>query len=133
MKKKPDNVADKPNILPYGTNVGAPAIKPNDVGVWRGEKIIKTNQYFEAKFNEIKEDYQKLIENYEWNKLVYASDFKFEPEKGKVYFLYQKEDGIDFMSMIGPEEWGRKKNWANFVAEIKLLADHTWEIIREVS
>ena len=33
MKKKPDNVADKPNILPYGTNVGAPAIKPNDVGV----------------------------------------------------------------------------------------------------
>jgi hypothetical protein len=47
--------------------------------------------------------------------------------------LYQKEDGTDFMSMIAPEEWGRKKNWANFVAEIKLLADHTWEILREES
>lgn len=24
-----------------------------------------------------------------------------------------------------------KKDWAAFVAEIKLLADHTWEILRE--
>jgi hypothetical protein len=45
--------------------------------------------------------------------------------------LYQKEDGTDFMSMIAPEEWGRKKDWAQFVAEVKLLADHTWEILRE--
>jgi len=25
--KKPDNVSDNPGILPYGSNVGAPAIK----------------------------------------------------------------------------------------------------------
>ena len=121
MKKKPDNVADNPNILPYGTNVGAPAIKPNDVGVWRSEKIIKTNQYFEAKFNEIKEDYQKLIENYEWNKLVYASDFKFEPEKGKVYFLYQKEDETLFLSLIEPDMWDKI-----FVGAIKLDSENKW-------
>jgi len=47
------------------------------------------------------------------------------------YYLYQKEEGIDFLSMIGPEEWGRKKKWSEFIAEIKLLADHTWDIIRE--
>ena len=121
MKKKPDNVADKPNILPYGTNVGAPAIKPNDVGVWRSEKIIKTNQYFEAKFNEIKEDYKKLIENYEWNKLVYASDFKFEPEKGKIYFLYQKKDETLFLSLIEPDMWDKI-----FVGAFKLDSENKW-------
>ena len=25
-RKKPDNVADNPNILPYASNIGAPAI-----------------------------------------------------------------------------------------------------------
>ena len=71
MKKKPDNVADNPNILPYASNVGAPSIKPDDVSTWKSEKVLKTNKFFEAKFNEIKDEYKKLIENYEWNKLVY--------------------------------------------------------------
>lgn len=127
MKKKPDNVADKPNILPYGTNVGAPAIKPNDVGVWRSEKIIKTNQYFEAKFNEIKEDYKKLIENYEWNKLVYASDFKFEPEKGQIYFLYQKKDETLFLSLIEPDMWDKI-----FVGAFKLDSENKWIKLEKV-
>ena len=127
MKKKPDNVADKPSILPYGTNVGAPAIKPNDVGVWRSEKIIKTNQYFEAKFNEIKEDYKKLIENYEWNKLVYASDFKFEPEKGQIYFLYQKKDETLFLSLIEPDMWDKI-----FVGAFKLDSENKWIKLEKV-
>ena len=46
MKKKPDNVANNPSLLPYGSNVGAPAIKPNDVGVWRSEKITKNQPIF---------------------------------------------------------------------------------------
>ena len=121
MKKKPDNVANNPSLLPYGSNVGAPAIKPNDVGVWRSEKITKTNQYFEAKFNDIKEDYQKLIENYEWNKLVYSSDFKFEPEKGKIYFLYQKEDETLFLSLIEPYMWDKI-----FIGAFKLDSDNKW-------
>tara|TARA_B110000305_G_scaffold49743_2_gene53676 strand:+ start:9491 stop:9874 length:384 start_codon:yes stop_codon:yes gene_type:complete len=121
MKKKPDNVANNPSLLPYGSNVGAPAIKPNDVGVWRSEKITKTNQYFEAKFNDIKEDYQKLIENYEWNKLVYSSDFKFEPEKGIIYFLYQKEDETLFLSLIEPDMWDKI-----FIGAFKLDSDNKW-------
>ena len=26
--KRPDNVADNPGLLPYGSNIGAPSIKP---------------------------------------------------------------------------------------------------------
>ena len=74
-KDKPDNVADNPGLLPYASNVGAPAIKPDDVATWKSEKVVKTNHYFETRYNEIKEEYRKLIESYEWNKLVYESEF----------------------------------------------------------
>ena len=91
-RKKPDNVADNPNILPYASNIGAPAINPDDVSLWKTEKVFKTNKFFKAKFNEIKDEYKKLIQNYEWNKLVYASDFKFELVVGRVFYLYQQAD-----------------------------------------
>ena len=120
-RKKPDNVADKPNILPYASNIGAPAINPDDVSLWKTEKVFKTNKFFEAKFNEIKDEYKKLIQNYEWNKLVYASDFKFEPDVGRVYFLYQKEDESLFLSIIEPEMWDKV-----FIGAFKLDSDNKW-------
>ena len=68
-KKKPDQVADNPGLLPYGSNVAAPSINPQDIAVWKSEKVVKTNNYFSARYEEIKEEYRKLIEQYEWNKL----------------------------------------------------------------
>ena len=38
-KKKPDQVADNPNILPYASNVGAPVIKPKDLTSFKQEKL----------------------------------------------------------------------------------------------
>jgi len=32
------------------------------------------------------------------------------------------------MSMVSPGEWGKKMPY-DFVATIKLLADHTWDIL----
>ena len=58
MSKKPDNVADNPGLLPYGSNVGAPAIKQEDVSLWKNEKVNKTNQYFHTRYEEIKEEYR---------------------------------------------------------------------------
>ena len=114
-------------MLPYGSNISAPSIKPDDVSLWRSEKILKTNQYFETKFNEIKDDYKKLIENFEWNKLVYASDYKFEPEKGKVYFLYQKENETLFLSLIEPEMWDKI-----FIGAFKLDSENMWIKLEKV-
>ena len=121
MKKKPDNVADNPNILPYASNVGAPSIKPDDVSTWKSEKVLKTNKFFEAKFNEIKDEYKKLIENYEWNKLVYSSNFKFEPNVGSIYFLYQNNDESLFLSIIEPGMWNK-----TFIGAFKLDSENKW-------
>ena len=121
-KKKPDQVADNPGLLSYASNVGAPAIKPDDIATWKLEKVSKTNSYFSARYEEIKEEYKKLIERYEWNKLVYESDFRFEPIKGKIYFLYQKDDGKLFLSLIEPEYWNQI-----FVGAFKLDSEDKWE------
>lgn len=120
-KKKPDQVADNPGLLPYGSNVGAPAIKPDDIATWKVEKVVKTNNYFSTRYEEIKEEYRKLIEQYEWNKLVYESDFRFEPVKGKVYFLYQKQQGKLFLSLIEPELWNEI-----FIGAFKLDSEDKW-------
>ena len=119
---KDDNVAKKPNILPYGSNVGAPSIKPTDISSWKEQKVVTTNHYFSSRFDEIKKDYLKLMEEYEWNTLVYNADFKFKPVMGKVYFLYQKDDGKLFLSLIEPNEWDKI-----FIGAFKLISDNRWE------
>ena len=121
MSKKPDNVADSPGLLPYGSNVGAPAIKQEDVSLWKNEKVNKTNQYFHTRYEEIKEEYRKLIEEFEWNKLVYESKFTFTPIKGHTYHLYQKEQGGLFLSLIEPELWNQI-----FVGSFKLDSNDKW-------
>ena len=54
--KKPDNVADNPGLLPYGSNIGAPAIKVNDVHSWKLSKVHKVNKQFEKRFLELKSE-----------------------------------------------------------------------------
>jgi hypothetical protein len=45
-------------VLPYGTNVGAPVIRIDDVVSWKREGISNVNKQFESKFNELKIQYQ---------------------------------------------------------------------------
>ena len=103
--KKPDNVAETPGLLPYGTNVSAPAIKVEDITAWKSINAIKVNHQLETKFNELKEEYKKLVEEYKWNELVYNAKFSFEPVIGQTYHLYVGRDGNIFLSMVNPTEW----------------------------
>jgi len=103
--KKPDNVAETPGLLPYGTNVSAPAIKVEDITAWKSINSVKVNHQLQTKFNELKEEYQKLVNEYKWNELVYNAKFSFEPVIGQTYHLYVGRDGNIFLSMIGPYEW----------------------------
>ncbi len=103
--KKPDNVADSPGLLPYASNVGAPTIKVEDISAWKSVNAIKVNKQLETKFNELKAEYKKLVEEYRWNELVYNAKFAFEPVIGQTYHLYVGKDGNIFLSMINPDEW----------------------------
>ena len=118
---KPDNVSDNPGILPYGSNVGAPAIYVPDMQSWKEQRVIHVNQQFQDKFEELKNEYQKLIDEYKWNDLVYKAKFSFEPVIGKIYHLYYGKDGNVFLSLVDPNEWNREH-----IGSFKYNHDNKW-------
>ena len=61
---------------------------------------------------------------------IYQSQMNFKPLIGHVYHLYGRDNKEEFLSMVAPNEWGRTSN-LNFIASVKLLADHTWEILEQ--
>jgi len=119
--KKPDNVLDNPGLLPYGSNVGAPAIQVSNIKHWKESRIVNVNHQFEDKFLELKREYEKLIEEYKWNELVYKSKFSFEPVIGKIYHLYYGSNGKIFLSLIEPNEWNREH-----IGSFKYNHDNKW-------
>ena len=131
-KERPDNIVYSEDngyhasILPYSTNVGAPIIKMDDVVSWKSRGISNVNKEFENKFNELKLQYQALMEEYEWNELVYQSKFSFEPVIGEIYHLYRGEDGVNFLSLISPQEWNREH-----IGTFKLNSERKWIVLRD--
>jgi hypothetical protein len=114
MKKKPDLVVwDEEKgyyqkELTYGSNVGAPAIKMEDVGGWKQAQANIANKQFKTRYEELKTEFQKLIDEVNWNDLVYTSKYSFIPVMGETYHLYIKNDETMFLSLISPEQWNQK-------------------------
>ncbi len=129
-KERPDNIvfSDEKgynaSLLPYSTSVGAPAIKMDDVVSWKSRGISTVNKEFENKFNELKMQYQNLMAEYGWNELVYSARFSFEPVIGEIYHLYQGDDGVNFLSLIGPQEWNKEH-----LGTFKLNSDKKWMVL----
>ena len=97
MKKKyPDNI-----VYNYETQEFDASKKeyPTSVGAQKFETIkvdksdsLKANKYFESRLNELKEEYKKLVKEYNWTSLVYKSDYSFQPIVGEEYHLYERKD-----------------------------------------
>ncbi len=138
LERMKEKTTENPGILPYAHHSGSAMIKPEDKGKITGRAVAAMQSQTDMQMQQIYKQMQLLADQaktirarVEVSERIYSASIPFEPLINHVYFLYQKADGTDFLSMIAPEEWGRKKGFASFVAEIKLLADHTWDILRE--
>ncbi len=128
MKKYPDNIVydyelDKFDAKnkPYPTSVGAPGFEPIKIDK---SSVVTANHYFESRLNELKEEYKKLIQEYNWTKLVYEADYSFQPIVGHVYHLYERKNKMLWLSLIGPNEWKQ-----TYIGSFKLQTDGKWEKI----
>jgi len=121
VKKKPDLVADNPGLMPYPTNVGAPAFTVPAVLSKKRERGANARNQLTSKFEELKEEYFRLAQLTEDTEMVYNARFNYNPVVGRIYHLYEGEDGL-FLSMIEPERW----NMSCF-GSFKLTSEHTWE------
>jgi len=126
-KKKPDLVVwDEergyyPRELTYGSNNGAPAIKLEDVGGWKQIQAQNANKIFTKKYEEIKDEFKKLVDEVSWNEFVYSVTYNFIPVIGETYYLYEKDDGSVFLSLIAPNEWRMK-----FLGATRLESNNKW-------
>ena len=129
--KKPDNVVFNTEtqkydaaLKPYATSLGAPVIIPTDTVAWKNRSINKINHKVTAKFLELKAEYENMIQEFEYNKLIFNAKFSFEPIIGEVYHLYKRENKETFLSLISPEQCN-----FNSLGSFYLNADQIWEKI----
>ena len=130
-EKKPDSVVFNnetqkydASLKPYATNVGAPAIIATDNVTWKNKNILKANKQIEAKYLELKAEYDKMMEELEYNNLVYNSKFNFEPIIGQTYHLYRDKNENPFLSLIAPNECN-----FDFIGSFYLNSEQIWKKI----
>ena len=60
---------------------------------------------------------------------IYEADLNFEPVIGTVYHVYEKDEKT-VLSLVSPDEWGRKMPFTRHVCSAKLLGDKSWELLK---
>ena len=111
MKEKPDNVADEPGLLPYGSNLSAPSFRPDDLTVFKKSGATRVVDHLSTKMLEIQKMYIDLMEEYSWNEEIYKSEYTFRPIQGNVYYLYRRPDGTTFLSILSAAESRFAEKW----------------------
>jgi len=102
--KKPLGYCENARSLTYASNVGAPAITVPDVVGFKKSKLVEAQHFVDQRFDEIKKQYDELIELAEINELVYNSEYRFVPIIGQIYYVWKRENGSTWLSMTGPKE-----------------------------
>lgn len=131
----PDKVAENPHLLPYAHTVGGAVIKPIDKGRVKGRAVSAMYEQTDMQLSQIRQQIELLATQAQaiqrrihLSERIYLAEMNFEPLIGFTYHLYNRRQGGDVLSMIGPREWGANPPY-EFLATIRLLADHTWEIL----
>ena len=138
LEKEREKVTEMPGLIAFPHTVGSAIIKPEDAGRLKGRALSAMREQTSRQMNQLYRQAQLLAEQAreiqkraELSERIYTSKMSFEPLIGHVYFLYERGDGTDLLSMVGPEEWGRSKPFKTFLAKVKLLSDHTWEVLEQ--
>jgi hypothetical protein len=69
-----------------------------------------------------------IADRKEISERIYDTAMGFEPIISETYYMYEKEDGSDLLSLVAPHEWGRSFKYSRYLAKVILLADHTWDV-----
>ena len=133
-----DKTTETPGILEYAHHVGSALVKPEDKGKLKSRALSAMEKQTGDQLAIIKEQIdllaqqaRKIQSRIEISERIYQAEIKMDTFIGHHYYLYERDSGINLLSIIGPEQWGRSGHpYAGFIAEVKLLSDHTWEVIR---
>jgi len=122
-------------LLEYAHTAGSAVIKPEDKGKIKGRAVTAMREQTDLQLAQLYKQMQLLAEQatairnrVEVSERIYSAQMNFEPVVGHTYYFYEKKDGTDVLSMIAPNEWGRKFPYNRCVATVRMMADHTWDV-----
>ena len=136
LDKLKEKTADLPSLLEYAHSVGGFSVVPTDEEAIKSSARMAMAEQTQMQLDQIFEQMsllasqaRELKKRADVSTQIYDAHMSFKPLVGKTYYLYEKNDGTRSLSIVSPEEWGEKLPFKNFIAEVKLLADHTWKVI----
>ena len=109
-------------LKPYGTSANSPVIKPTNTASWTADGIRRTNKILKGKFDEVRKEYEALMEKFHYNEMLYNAKFGFEPIFGEIYHLYNNKKNEHFLSIIAPDQWDLE-----YLGSFRLNTDKMWE------
>lgn len=134
----PDKITETPHSLEYPHHAGSAIVKPEDRGRIKGNALSAMDHQTDMQLNQIYQQMQLLADQAKQindrkviSEIIYLAEIRFTPLINHVYHLYEKEDTTHLLSLIAPDQWGRSKKSFEFVATVRLLADHTWDILEK--
>jgi len=140
LEKMKEGTTDKPGTIAFPHHSGSAIIKPTDKGKIKGRAVSAMHEQTDRQMTQLYEQMQLLAKQanelknrVEISERIYLAKINFEPLINDTYHMYEGKDGKVILSLIAPDEWGRSQNNMKYLATVKLLADHTWEVIEKAT
>lgn len=135
LDKMEEMTTDRPGLIAFPHTVGGAVIKPEDEGKMKGRSLSAMRQQTDRQMQQLYEQAQTLARQAQAiqhrvnvSERIYTAQMNFEPIIAHTYYLYERSDGEDVLSMVSPSEWGKKIPFASYLAKVTLLSDHTWDV-----
>lgn len=122
--KLPDSFVVDRYSKTYPTEIGSQPFRPDEIELFKLDKTNNLKHYYVSKFDELKKEYEKLMEDIHINEMIYQAKYTFQPIVGQNYYLYLNDDNDKFLSIISPNEWGRRK--FEYLGTFQLQTDGRW-------
>lgn len=136
LEKEKEKITDYPGLIEFAHNVGSAIIRPEDKGRIKGNAIAAMHDQTDRQYRQLFEQMQTLLQQADYLKKrvevserIYQASMGFKPVINQVYHLYKRTDQKDVLSMVSPTEWGKSFPFESFEASVRLMGDHTWEIL----
>lgn len=129
-------IATDPHLLPYAHERGGATIKPVDRGKIRGLAMTSMYEQTDMQLDQIRAQIELLARQANEiqhrmtiSERIYEAEMGIDPIVGRTYYLYRRpRTDASVLSLVSPAEWGPRPPY-EYLATIKLLADHTWDVL----
>lgn len=122
--KLPDSFVVDRYSKRYPTEIGSQPFQPDEIELFKIDKTNNLKHYYVSKFDELKKEYEKLMEDIKINEMIYLAKYSFQPIVGQNYYLYSNDNNDNFLSIISPNEWGLRK--FEYLGTFQLQTDGRW-------